>query len=149
MTGRLDTKSGKILAKGIAAYDAWKKAILDNSEFPPNAILPILAERLMCHGDAMDCLADGRHNAATFMKKLSEGLPDLKDLCKCAEEQFSKVSSNIWKMADVLDGYARNERQMRNLAKPEVRQQIAILIDECKLADNKALEALKSLKNSM
>lgn len=149
MTGRSDKKLNKIFAKGITAYDAWKKAILNESEFPPNAILPILAERLMCHGDAMDCLADGRHNAAVFMKKLSEELPEYKDLCKCAEEQFSKVSSNIWKMADVLDGYARNERQMRNFAKSEVRQQIAILIDECKIADSKALDALKSLKNSM
>jgi hypothetical protein len=149
MTGRLDTKSNKIFAKGIAAYDAWKKAILNESEFPPNAILPILAERLMCHGDAMDCLADGRHNAAVFMKKLSGELPILKDLCISAEEQFSKVTSNIWKMANILGGYARNENQMRNLLKPEVRQQIAILIDDCKAADIKALEALKSLKNAM
>ena len=149
MSGRLDQKANKIFAKGIMAYDAWKKAILNESEFPPNAILPILAERLMCHGDAMDCLADGRHNAAVFMKKLAEEQPEFKDLCKYAEGQFAKVASNIWKMADILGGYARNEQQMHNFAKPEVRQQIAILIDECKISDSKALDALKSLKNSM
>jgi hypothetical protein len=149
MTGRLEKKSNKIFAKGIMAYDAWKEAILNESGFPPNAILPIMAERLMCHGDAMDCLVDGRNNAAIFMKKLSEELPEFKDLCKCAEEQFEKVASNIWKMADVLGGYARNEQQLRNFAKPEVGKQIALLIDECKAADSKALEALKSLKNSI
>jgi hypothetical protein len=103
----------------------------------------------MCHGDAMDCLADGRHNAAVFMKNLSEELPESKDLCIYAEEQFAKVASNIWKMANVLGGYARNEQQIRNFAKLEVRQQISVLIDECKAADSKALEALKSLKDSM
>ncbi len=147
MTGRLDKKSDRIYAKGILAYDAWKKAILNESEFPPKAILPILAERLMCHGDAMDCLADGRYHAAVFMKKLSEEHPELKDLCKCAQEQFSKVSSNIWKMADILGGYARNEQQMRNLADPVKRQQTAVLIDECKAADMRALEALKTLND--
>lgn len=149
LTGRLDKKSGKTFAKGIMAYDAWKKAILSESEFYQNAVLPVLSERLMCQGDAMDCLIDGRNNAAVFMQKLSGELPELRDLCKCAEEQFSRVASNIWKMADVLGGYARDEQQMRNFAKTEVRQKIALLIDDCKAADSKALEYLKLLKDSM
>ena len=52
-------------------------------------------------------------------------------------------------MADVLGGYARDEQQMRNFAKPEVRQKIALLIDDCKGADSKALEYLKILRDSM
>ncbi len=59
------------------------------------------------------------------------------------------MASNIWKMADVLGGYARDEQQMRNFAKPEVRQKIALLIDDCKGADSKALEYLKILRDSM
>lgn len=149
MTGRLDRKQNKTFAKGITAYDAWKKAILTESEFPSNAILPILAQRLMCHGDAMDCLEDGRHNAAVFMKNLSEKLPEFKDTCKCAEEQFAKVASNIWKMADILGGYARNEVQMHNFAQPQVRQQLVRLIDECKAADSKALETIEVLHRSL
>ncbi|MCX8129725.1 MAG: RNA polymerase subunit sigma-24 [Clostridia bacterium] len=149
MTGRLDLKPGKAFAKGIVAYDAWKKAVLSESDFPQNAILPILAERLMCQGDAMDCLIDGRRNAAIFIKKISEEFPGFKDLCKCAEEQFSKIVSNIWKMADILGGYARNEQQMQNFAKPEIRQKIAFLIDECKAADSIALESLILLRDLM
>ena len=52
-------------------------------------------------------------------------------------------------MADVLGGYARDEQQIRNFAKPEVRQKIALLIDDCKAADSKALKYLKLLKDSM
>ena len=145
MTGRHDIKAGKTFAKGISAYDAWRQSILDESSFPPNAILPILAERLMCQGDAMDCLIDGRRNAAIFIKKLSEKLPQHGEICVEIERQFTKVTSIICKMADILGGYSRDEKQMRNFAKTEIRLQIANLIYECKIADNKALEALWEL----
>lgn len=149
LSGRIDTKSNKSFAKGIFAYDAWKKALLTESYFPQNAILPILAERLMCQGDAMDCLIDGRKNAALFMKKLSDELPEYNDLCKSAEEQFSSVVSSVCKMVDILGGFERDELQMRNLAKLEVRQKIALLIDDCKAADSKALEVLVQLKDKV
>ncbi len=150
MTGRrLEMKSGTTLAKGIMAYDAWKKAVLTESDFPANAIFPILAERLMCQGDAMDCLIDGRRNAVTFIKKLSEDLKEHSETCKIIEEQFSKVTRLVIRMTDLLGGYERNEKQMLNLAKSEVRQQIAVLIDECKTADEKALEALVVLAASL
>jgi hypothetical protein len=147
LSGRMDQKQNKVFAKGLLAYDAWKKAILNDSEFPANAILPILAERMMCHGDAMDCLADGRHNAAVYFKKLAEQVQsgELADLCKQAEQQFSKVASNIWKIAEILGGYARNEKQLYRLADPEVRKQLAGLINDCKAADSKALEALQQM----
>lgn len=149
MTGRLDMKAGKTFAKGLMAYDAWKKAILNESDFPNNAIFPILAERLMCQGDAMDCLIDGRRNGAMFMKKLSEELKEHNKTCKIIEEQFIKVTSIISKMADLLGGYARDEKQMHNFAKLDIRQQIAALIDECKAADTKALEGLIVLADSL
>lgn len=132
-------------AKGLLAYDAWKKAVIDDGQFPPNAILPILAERLMCHGDAMDCLADGRHNAALYMKSLAADYPEWKSICERAADQFAKVAACSWKMAEVLGGYARNEVQVRNLAISENRWKIGALIDEAKEADSKALELLKQL----
>ena len=48
-----------------------------------------------------------------------------------------------------MGGYARDEKQMRNFAKSEVRRQIAALIDECKTADTKALDALVVLADSL
>lgn len=136
-------------AKGLDAYDAWKKAVSDASQFPENAILPILAERLMCQGDAMDCLADGRHNAAVYMKSLAAEYPEHKDICSCAGEQFQKVVSRIWKMAEALGGYARNEEQMRKFAEKEVRRKISALIDEAREADEKALESMKGLYEAL
>ncbi|WP_068786473.1 RNA polymerase subunit sigma-24 [Paenibacillus phocaensis] len=136
-------------AKGLLAYDAWKKAVTDPAQFPDNAILPILAERLMCQGDAMDCLAEGRHNAALFMRSLAERNPEVKTLCKSAEEQFLKVEACVWQMAQALGGYERNEPQMRNFAKKEVREKISRFIDEAKEADGKAWGALNKLYLAM
>jgi hypothetical protein len=149
LNGRLDKRDGRIFAKGLMAYDAWKSAILNEADFPQNAVLPILAERLMCQCDAMDCLIDGRKNASIFMKKLSEEMKDHSNTCKAVEAQFANVVKNISKMADILGGYDRNEIQMQNLAKSDKRHQIAALIDECKAADSKALEELKLLLNSL
>jgi len=148
MTGRNDIKSGKSFAKGISAYDSWKRAILNEADFSVT-VLPVLAERLMCHGDAMDCLADGRNNGAIFMKKLSEEWKEQSNVCHSIENQFLKVTENIWKMAEVLGGYERNEKQMINFAKTEVRKQLAVLIEECKIADSKALEGLIQLSKSI
>lgn len=149
MSGRLVHKGNKAFAKGIMAYDAWIEAIMDEKEFSINAILPILAERLMCHGDAMDCLADGRHNAAVFMDKIADEQPKYRDICKNVQQQFTEITSMIWNMAEILGGYERNEQQIRDFAKPEVRRQIAGLINECKKADIKALEELKILSRLM
>ncbi len=142
MTGRLDKKSGKTFAKGIFAYDAWREGILNEADFPRDAVLPLLAERLMCHGDAMDCLADGRSNAAVYMKRLSEEAEEHGDSCRRIEQHFSRVAANIWSMAEILGGYERNEKQLKNFARPEIRKQLAVLIEKCKQEDSKALEEL-------
>jgi hypothetical protein len=83
------------------------------------------------------------------MNKLAEELPEHKDLCKSAAGYFSKVVSNIWKMAELIGGYGRSEQQMQNLARTDVRQKTAALIDECKEADSKALDVLKQLVEAM
>lgn len=64
MTGRRKDQ----FAKGLWAYDAWKAALANDRDFPDN--LPLLSERMMCQGDAMDCLADGRSCAARFFRPL-------------------------------------------------------------------------------
>jgi hypothetical protein len=149
ITGRFDKKGTSTYAKGIYAYDAWKKALLNEAEFPQNAVLPVLAERLMCQGDAMDCLGDGRNNAAIYMKRLAEKYPEQQALCKEIGDNFTRVVQNVWKMINILEGHERNEKQMRNLAKPEVRKQLAAIIDDCKDADSKALEGLMLLSKAL
>ena len=131
-------------AKGVHAYDAWKKAILDDSQFKKEMIGYLLVERLMCQGDAMDCLADGRHNACAYFKKLAEENP-LQPLYGRIAQAFASAAAGAQKMYDVLGGYERGEKQMQILATRQARVQIAGLIDQCKAADEKALALLQAL----
>ena len=141
MTGR----SWKHYAKGISAYDAWAKDILEDSHFPENAILPILCERLMVHGDAMDCIADGRHSAAGYMESLIPCIPAQRAGLEQAADAFTQVHNAFSKMTALLGGWQRSENEMRMFAKPEVRKRMAGIICEAKRADEKALGIIKEL----
>ena len=131
-------------AKAGYAYDAWKKAILNESEFSEKMISPLLVERLMCQGDAMDCIADGRGNAHKFFKKLADKEPS-QPLFGQLADQFSRTAAGAHKMFEVLGGWERGESQMKALLKPEIRRRLGELIDECKTADEKALTLLTEL----
>ena len=139
-------RTNGVNAKGLFAYDAWKSALLNDQEFPENAILPILVERMMCHGDAMDCLSDGRHHAALYMQELANIHPEKSELFCAAASEFSAVSTLIHRgMIFLLGGWERGEKQMRNLTKAENRLQFAQLIDRMRTHDARALQILELL----
>lgn len=141
MTGR---RCGNY-AKGLLAYDAWIKAVENDSDFSENMILPLLAERLFTHGDAMDCIFDGRFNAATYMKKAAQEYPDHKSLFEQAAKYFMNVFDLHTKFYEVLGGFERGETQMRTFAKPDVRKITGELIKQAKENDEKAFEIMKQL----
>jgi hypothetical protein len=132
-------------AKGIAAYDAWKKAISDESQFPKDSVMPLLVERLMCQGGAMDCLADGRDNAKKYFEKLADQNPE-QPLFREIAVKFGEVAQNAFRMYDAVGGWQRDEKQLKALAQPDVRFKIAGLIDNCKAVDEEALHLLKKLQ---
>lgn len=132
-------------AKGVRAYDAWAKAILEDGDLLENAVLPILAGRLMCHADAMDCLADGRYNAAVYIKSLIPAYPAYQQQLKETAALFEKVARAVGRMAEILGGWQRGENEMRMFAKTQVRSRLAEVIFEAKDADEKALAIMKEL----
>lgn len=135
-------------AKGIMAYDAWKRAITDESQFPKEPIMPILVERLMCQGDAMDCLADGRDNARKFFEKLADQNPGQPLFGEIASK-FQTVAQNAYSMYDTLGGWQRDEKQLQALAKTENRLKLSGLIDKCMAADSEALQLLHKLEQAL
>ena len=135
-------------AKGLAAYDAWKKAISDESQFSENMVIPLQAERLMCHGDGMDCVADGRKSACKYFRKIAAQNPEQLLLEKIAE-QFGVSATAAHMMFDTLGGWERGEAQMKAFMKPEIRRRLVELIDDCKAADEKALALMKELANTL
>jgi len=135
-------------AKAGYAYDAWKKAILDESQFKKDMVSYLLVERLMCQGDAMDCLVDGRKNAYMYFKKLADENRE-QPLYGRIAEQFAESATQSHKMFDMLEGYERGEKQMQLLAKRGTREDIGNLIDKCKFADEKVLILMKRLVSDL
>ncbi|MCL2106008.1 MAG: RNA polymerase subunit sigma-24 [Oscillospiraceae bacterium] len=142
LEGRQDGK----YAKGTAAYDAWKKALLaaEEKDFEP---LPDWGQSIamMCQGDATDCLIDGRKNACKYFRALAEANPE-QPLYGEIAEQFGIIAATIHeKVFKALGGYERGKKQNKALMKLKTRQKIAAYIDVMKAADEKALALMKEL----
>ena len=142
----LSGRHGKRYAKGILAYDAWKASIENEGDFSEN--LPMMSERLMCQGDAMDCLADGRGNAAKYFQRLYQESPEQLTYRRIAGH-FQQIATNVEEMAQILGGWHRGEKQMLALSKPENRSKISALIAACKAEDEMALEQLHILREQL
>lgn len=136
-------------AKGTLAYDAWKNALLCDLDFPADAVLPLLVERMMCHGDAMDCLVDGRCHASKYLRRLAEQHPAVSAGLNAAAEELEKIPEIIWKeMIPVLGGWGRGEIQTRQLAKAENRRLFAGQIERMKVHDERAYGCICELLDS-
>ncbi|MCL2495423.1 MAG: RNA polymerase subunit sigma-24 [Oscillospiraceae bacterium] len=132
-------------AKGVAAYDAWKQAILgaDKSDLKKDCEGMNLV--MMCQGDATDCLVDGRGQAREYFKALAEEHPE-QPLYGEIAEQFGIVADTIHhRIYKILRGYHRGKKQVKALKKLNNRKKIAQCIDEMKDADVKALALMKEL----
>ena len=132
-------------AKGIAAYEPWKKAILgaDEKDFAMECGGDHLV--MMCQGDATDCLMDGRHQAREYFKALAQEHPE-EPLYRKIAGQFGIVADTIEKkIYKVLGGYMRGKKQIKALEKPAARRKIGEAIDAMKAADEKALALMKEL----
>ncbi len=137
-------------AKGLLAYDAWKEALLCHKDFPQDAVFPILVERMMCHGDAMDCLSDGRLHGAKYLRRLAGKYPTYAESLQAAAQEFEKIVDIIWKeMIPILGGWERGEKQIRKLADPKNRQLFAAQIDRMKAHDKQAYSYLCQLLQTL
>ena len=109
-------------------------------------VFPVLIERMMCHGDAMDCLSDGRHHAAEYLRRLAEKCPAQAEKLNRTAQEFEHITEIIWKeMIPVLGGWERGEKQVRQLAEPENRRLFATQIDRMKAHDQRAYTNLCEL----
>lgn len=132
-------------AKGTAAYDAWKKALLNAGEDDFALTCGGAHLVMMCQGDATDCLIDGRKNACKYFMDMAKENSEQPLYAQIAE-QFGVVATVIHeKIYGVLGGWERGPEQIKKLEQPEVRRKISEYIDEMKAADEKALALMKEL----
>jgi len=132
-------------ASGGAAFDAWKRALLDEGNFPNGAQLPLLMERLMCQGDAFTMISEGRGYAGMFLADEAEKFPDLKCELLDIASTFKKEHETAWDMNSYTGGMGMGENNARELAVRKNRERIADLIDRCKALDAQAIDKILAL----
>ena len=139
LSGRMD--SGYY--KGISAYDGWMKALSDKKSFAADGNYSLLFEKLLCQIDAMNCLEDGRNNAAAYFRSLSGSDRDRNEIYRKIAEAFAECGKAIGEMRYIY-GYDMDEN-LKNLADPAIRKQTCELCERAKQADTEALALMKKL----
>lgn len=135
LTGRMD--SG--YCKGISAYDGWIKALSDDKSFATGGNYSVLFEKMLCQNDAMNCLEDGRSNAAAYFRTLSGS----GDKYLRIAEAFTRCSKTIGEMRKLYG--SDMDESLRKLADRTVRKQTCELCECAKQADTEALALMKNL----
>ena len=132
-------------AGGQTAFDAWAHALSDESQFPKDVVIPILFERIMCQGDAMTMIGEGRAYAGFFMEWVGSQYEMIKHKCLEAASCFKQESNLVRKMSEHLGSWEHGEEQARNLANPLIRKEIIKLIMDMKKLDFDACEILREI----
>lgn len=142
------TKDKKIrseYAGGQLAYELWAKSVGDDKEFPKNAVLPMLFERIMCQNDAQCMVGEGRSYAACFIEWIGQENEKLADRCKQTAVYFRKAAECTFKMNECKGGFIQDEVTTRNFAQSEVRKKIVQLINKAKEYEAKACDLMKEI----
>lgn len=140
--------AGKVLnvfASGQAAYDLWASSILDESQFNPNAIVPLKIEKLMCQSDAQTMIGEGRNYAACFIERIGQKNPSIHSLCMEAAMYFKKSAACAIDMYTIRGGFQQSPEVLSNFMKRTVREETAAAILQTKAHEQKALLLLKEI----
>jgi len=141
-------------AKGVAAYDAWKNALLGakrkdvKGKIEGNDMGGWLL--LVAHGEPLNTLADGRKNAYRYFTQLAKAYPEQPVYAEIAAQFGTLVEILLKKVYGAMrskapHGFECGKKQRRAMARASVRRKIAGYIDEMKAADEKALALMKQL----
>ncbi|HYE81009.1 MAG TPA: helix-turn-helix transcriptional regulator [Clostridia bacterium] len=134
-------------AGGYEAYEAWAAALSKESEFPRDAPLPMLMERLMCQCDAMTMVGEGRWYASAFLEQEAGMFPEASSELNAAAQLYKQEHQLSMEMGRLLEGFAMSEKCAGALAVPETRKSIAALVRQCAVLEKKAAEHIRSAVN--
>jgi AraC-like DNA-binding protein len=130
-------------AGGLAAFDAWAGKLADESEFPANAPLPMLFERLMCMTDALTMIGEGRYYAHKWTEQMAGQFPGAAGHLLEASGLLKRVCDCAWEMWGWLGGMGMGEKQARSLARRDIREKCIAQIKKARDLDAQAAGHLK------
>lgn len=145
----IETRQVNAYAGGLAAYEAWAGAMSRESEFPKDAPLPMLMERLMCQVDAMTMIGEGRWYASAFLEQEAGMFSEAADELKSAAQAYKQEHQLSMEMGKLIEGFAMSEKCARALALPGIRKKLTVLICKCAELEREAAKHLRNAVNAM
>lgn len=133
-------------AKGLLAYDAWNKMLLDEKWFESSGGFDSLFSMLLVQNDAMKCISDGRKWGAEYFRELAETYEEAETFaCLHIAESFHKVSGIADEMSTLIGNWHDMENMLHNFSSRPVREKLGKLIDLAKKEDAAAYAQIQTL----
>ncbi|MBN1699969.1 MAG: RNA polymerase sigma factor [Spirochaetales bacterium] len=133
---------GPGIPNGLAAYRAWIDTIADDEAFSGKTVKE-LQYRYIIHHSAVGLLAECRWYAHLFLDNISEvtgKYEPLKEAASC----FNTVHTIMWEIWGAVGGPGVAPAKAKRFAGPDVRKQVAGLLEKAREMDVKALDAMKA-----
>jgi hypothetical protein len=127
---------------GLAAYSAWAEHLSDEDEFPEDD-LAVLHERYMVHNDAVGTVAEGRWYASLFLKQVMDQELAMAEELSAAAACYRAEHDLMWEIWNLVGGTGFSDEQVRKLAEPAVRRQIAQIIGQARDRDAEAAHQIE------
>lgn len=129
---------------GQAAYRAWREALLDDTQFPPELGREQLEERYGCLCDAACMAGEGRACAAAFFRELARrGLGQPEWNAECAA-RFQAVSDCIQELLNAAQGGPYGF-PMELLLERETRRRLAGCVERAAAEEERAVSLLAEM----
>ena len=127
----------------VAAYDAWAEHLLRDDDFATDD-MGALSQCFQVHDDAVGSLAEGRWYASLFLAQAATtdpgvAVPPLYEAAAC----YATEHDLMWEVWGLVGGAGHSPEKVRKLAEPEVRRQVARVIEKARDKDREAVEHLE------
>jgi RNA polymerase sigma factor (sigma-70 family) len=134
-------------ASGLAAYDAWARAISQDDEFTDKKVKE-LHHRYHVHTDASGTIAEGRWYAFQFLQKIMNDVDCPKSEISEAAKCYDAEHTLMWQLWGLVGGPGASVKKAKLFKEREVRQKSAEIILQARDQDKKAINFLEQAMKS-
>lgn len=127
---------------GLAAYDAWADAILQDEEFTDKKVKELL-HRYHVHQDASGMVAEGRWYAYQFLQKVMEDVACPEDEVSQAAQCYDEEHSLMWQLWGLVGGPGASVKKAKMFKDFKVRKKAADIILKAREQDQRAADHLE------
>jgi hypothetical protein len=113
---------------GLAAYRAWREAITSDWVHEVLGDREEMRVRIMCHNDAIACLADGRAAAQDFAKEASRVLAGSATALTRVSDLYGEVAALASRMVAIQGGFRGDASVAARFAQIETRRELGAVI---------------------